>query len=109
MPDSHPQVSEASLWRVAYRTVVLIAALAVATLLAIQLQGVIIQIFLATIVACGMSPSSASFSPLSWMIGLNSPLSISDFQNDFTVDHGKPQMPCTSPVSIAALTLAEPL
>ena len=56
MPDSHPQVSEASLWRVAYRTVVLIAALAVATLLAIQLQGVIIQIFLATIVACGMSP-----------------------------------------------------
>lgn len=56
MPDSHPQVSEASLWRVAYRTVFLVAALAGATLLAIQLQGVIIQIFLATIVACGMSP-----------------------------------------------------
>ncbi len=56
MPDRHVTPDEATLWRVAYRTVLLVAGLALATLLAVKLQGVIIQVFLATIVACGMAP-----------------------------------------------------
>ena len=45
----------------------------------------------------------------SWITGLKLPRSSSSFQNALTVDHGNPQMPCTSPRLSAILTSAEPL